>query len=188
MRNLWAKYVAWLQSNYPVGLTALNPGATDAEIAHLESEIGVKLPDDYITLLKIHNGQSDLAAGLLWSNEFLSTTRILGEWKAMKELLDGGDFMHPTFSDPPNAIKPDWWNIMWVPITSDGNGNLECIDLRPGKSGKRGQIIDFDHEAADRCVLANNFRVWLEEYIQAVIKDEYLYSDDYGRLMPQDEL
>jgi cell wall assembly regulator SMI1 len=91
-------------------------------------------------------------------------------------------------SRPDNAVKPDWWNLLWIPIASDGSGNLTCIDMDPGYSGTSGQIIDFDHETPHRCVVASNFCAAVQAYIKRVLAGEYTYSDDYGRLIPTADL
>ena len=106
----------------------------------------------------------------------------------MKQLLDQGHFAYPSEPSPKNAIKPDWWNPRWIPITSDGSGNLQCLDLSPGAAGSVGQLIDFDHETTHRFVLASSFRDALKTYLDEVLAGGYVYSDDYGRLMPLDEL
>jgi cell wall assembly regulator SMI1 len=186
--DLWAKYEEWLTAHFPEGLQALNAGAAEHEIATLEATIGMNLPQDFRSWLKVHNGQTPDSVGLLWSNECLSTSRILNEWQVMKQLLDEGNFDCESKSDQPGAIKTDWWNPGWVPVTSDGAGNLQCLDLAPGMTGRAGQVIDFDHAAMNRCVLAAHFREWVEDYIKDISDREYVYSDDYGRLMPADEL
>jgi cell wall assembly regulator SMI1 len=188
MNELWAEYEKWLQTHFPEGIMALNPGAQEEEVDALESAIGVQLPADYRTCLRVHNGQKPDAVGLLWSNEFLSTSRILDEWQLMKQLLDDGHFAYPSESSPKDAIKPDWWNPRWIPVTSDGCGNLECLDLAPGAAGFVGQLIDFDHETVHRCVIALSFRDAMKSYLAEVLAGGYAYSDDYGRLMPLDEL
>jgi cell wall assembly regulator SMI1 len=186
--DLWMKYGDWLVAEFPEGARALNPGATDDELAALQAAIGVDLPEDYRTVLRIHNGQQADSVGLLWGNEFLSTTRIHSEWQVMKQLLDEGHFPHRSVSSPENAIKHDWWSPQWIPITSDGSGNLQCLDLSPGPAGTMGQIIDFDHETVHRCVLASSFREAFQNYVKSILAGEYSYSDDYGRLIRVDEL
>ena len=64
MKDIWNQFENWLSTNWPDGLAALNPPATDHEIASLESALGVKLPQDFIECLKVHNGQSEMFGGV----------------------------------------------------------------------------------------------------------------------------
>ena len=34
----------------------------------------------------------------------------------------------------------------WVPINDDEGGNGACVDMKPGKNGKIGQVIYMGHE------------------------------------------
>lgn len=177
MKELWLKYELWLKKNYSDGFKSLNKGATEEELEKLESIIQIKLPESYRDCLKIHNGQTQ-ENGILYSIEFLSIERIIDEWKLMKKLLDDGKF-------PSDSI---WWSIKWVPIASDGGGNLTCIDLLPFKDHDKGSIIDFDHEVADRAVLESSFENWFKKYVDDVLAEKYVYSDDYGGLVLKEDL
>ena len=188
MERLWHKYRQWLGVHFKEGIDALNVGASEEQLSQLEASIGKKLPNDYRDWLKIHNGQADDSVGLLYSNEFLSTSRLVSEWQVMNQLLDDGKFSHTSESEPADAIKPDWWNNNWLPISSDGNGNLVCIDLSPGAKGTLGQIIDFDHETVHRTLLAKSFREYISNYLHDLESERYSYSDDYGALVPYNDL
>ena len=188
MEATWNKYKNWLASNFPEGIAALNAGATDEELVEVESVVGLKLSPDYRKWLAIHNGEHHDGPALLCSNEFLSTSRIIYEWKTMVEIAETQIDDFTSESNPPDAIRPDWWNRSWIPISSDGSGNLECIDLAPGPAGTVGQIIDFDHETTDRTVLASSFREWVSQFVNDVADGNYAYSVDYGRFMLCDEM
>ena len=177
MNDLWGKFDRWLEVHFPEGYQSLNPGASEEEILKLELEIGFKLPEAYRYSLKIHDGQKYDSIPLLDSGEFLSIDRVRDEWRIMKELLDKGQF-------PPNKF---WWSINWVPITSDGSGNLTCIDMRKGLDKNLGQIIDFDHEVSQRTILSQSFESWFEAYVIDVLAGKYGYSDDYGLFMPKED-
>ena len=56
MQQLWQRLETQLKNTHPLILEDLAPPATDSEILDLESKLGVKLPDDFIACLKIHNG------------------------------------------------------------------------------------------------------------------------------------
>lgn len=188
MDSLWSAYDAWLETHFPEGARALNPGATEEELGQLESIIGASLPSDYRQWLAIHNGQVPDAPGVLCSDEFLSTQRILDEWQCMMKLAETEVAGFVAQSTPPDCIQAVWWHRLWIPITADGAGNLVCLDLAPGPRGTVGQVIDFDHETVHRTVLAARFRDWVSAYVDDVVAGLYVYSDDYGRFMPRDEV
>jgi cell wall assembly regulator SMI1 len=92
---------------------------------------------------------------------------MVQQWTVWKELLDQGAFGDNVTDDPTGlrgAIKPDWWNVRWIPFTHDGGGNHQCIDLDPGPSGHLGQVMNFDHEVSATGVLADNFRSFLAAF------------------------
>lgn len=188
MKSLWNRYDAWLSSNYPDGLHALNEGASEADLRRLEETLGQQLPEDYRMWLAGHNGDKPGGPGMLNGSSFLSTEEVAGQWTTMTSLAERevGDIT--TESEPEGHIVPVWWHRNWIPITSDGAGNLECLDLHPGPEGNVGQIIDFDHETVHRTVLAPGFKEWVCEFVDRVVAGEYAYSDDYGLFMPIDEM
>ena len=186
MKDIWSQFENWLSANWPEGFAALNPPATDHEIASLESALGVKLPQDFIDCLKIHDGQSDTVGGVLDGQEFLSSKAILDQWSVWKDLLDSGDFSGIE-SEPQDGIRSDWWNASWIPFTHNGGGDHYCIDLAPGEGGQVGQVITMWHDMGERSLEAKSFRAWFTEYVAAVMAGDYLYSDDYGGLIHKDD-
>lgn len=164
VKSKWKRLEAWLQGNKPVLLADLNPPASAAEIRALEQRLGMKLTADFVEFLKVHNGQKGEAEWLFSGAEFLSTQRILSEWKVWKELLEHGDFdgARPT---PDTGIKPVWWSAAWVPFTYDGFGNHLCLDLDPTSTGRRGQIISVWHDDAARKKVAGSFKEWFSEFV-----------------------
>jgi hypothetical protein len=52
-------------------------------------------------------------------------------------------------------------------------------------TGSDAWTVDCD---PDRRLLSRDFAEWFAEYVNAVVAGDYVYSDDYGRLMPRDEL
>ena len=119
--------------------------------------------------------------------EFLSLQAMCLEWNVWKELLDGGDF-EDSQGEPHGPIVSDWWSAGWIPLTYDGSGNHQCLDLNPAQGGQVGQIIQMWHDDAERTVVANSFREWLGSFADGLEHDEYVMSDEYGSVMRKDEL
>jgi len=187
MKEFWNDFERWLAKNWPAGLDALNPPASNDDIANLEAALGCSLPRDFVECLQIHNGQDPQAGGLLDNTEFLSTERILDEWTVWNDLLIGGDF-NGISSEPAYGVKDDWWNPKWIPFTYNGSGDHHCIDLDPAEGGSRGQVITMWHDMGDREILGKNFSRWFAKYVNAVLEGKYAYSEDYGGLISVDEL
>lgn len=165
MKQLWEKLEAILQDTDPDLLADLAPPVTDEEIAKLEQALGMNLPADFVACLKIHNGQHGNSHGLFDESEFLSTSRILQEWRIWKELLDGGDF-EGSESNPHSGIRPVWWSSAWIPFTYNGAGDHLCLDLDPTESGIPGQIITLWHDDGERAKQADSFLLWFTKYVE----------------------
>ena len=55
----WSRIQNWLIHNADVVAENLQPGATDEEIAALETKLGVPMPDDLRASLEVHNGAEE---------------------------------------------------------------------------------------------------------------------------------
>lgn len=186
MKEIWGRIENWLKVNYPEGLDKLNEGASDELIKSTEQFVGVNFPDDVKDFFKIHNGISEesyLIAG--WY--LLSVEDIKSEWKIWKDLLDEGAFQDFRCT-PHEAIQNNWWNDKWIPLTWDGAGNNICLDFTPTEKGKIGQIIIIWHDDDVRPLVADSFREWLTDYVEALEAGEYVYSKDYEGIVSIDDI
>lgn len=186
MNEEFDKFKQWLEHNYNDGLLDLNPPASDEEIEELTKTLGLELPKDFISVLKMHNGQKGEAAWLFDSQEFLSTHRIIKEFNIWKNLLENE--LQGKVSTPDNGVKNDWWNKAWIPFTSDGCGDHYCLDLSPSDSGTKGQIITLWYESAEREIVAKSFSQWFEEYVHELYSGELFYSKEYNSIVYKDEI
>lgn len=184
---LWQRLETWLGVHAPDLLADLQPGATEQAIQQTETFLGVQLPEDFKAVYRRHNGQDEASDWLFNGREFLSLERIQEEWQVWKELLDGGDFDHSA-SEPDTGIRTDWWHAQWIPITYDGAGNHDCLDLAPAEGGTVGQIIEFWHDDPDRKVLAESYGTWFAAFVLACESGQYIYSEEYGSIVDQDAL
>ena len=185
--DLWRRLEAWLKTNAPTVLATLQAGASPEEIATTEAFLGVAFPDDVRASYLLHDGQTDYADGLFYAREFLSLARIQIEWSWWKGLYDSGE-LRDYRSDAPPQVRDDWWNPQWIPLTHDGSGNHDCLDLAPTPQGKVGQIIDFYHDDASREVMAESFTVWLAKLVEGCENGTYVFSEEYGDLVEGDAL
>lgn len=168
MQQQWKRLEAWLKAHNPALLADLNPPASDADIQALEQKLGVKLPADFVECLKVHDGQRGAADGLFAGLEFLSSQRILEEWRVWKQLLDGGDF-DGAEAEPGVGIQPVWWNPKWIPFTYNGAGDHLCLDLDPSSQGRSGQVITLWHDDGARRKRADSFAQWFAEFVDKTL-------------------
>lgn len=182
MEEVWQRIDLWLQANTPQIFETLQSGASDAGIAEFETILSIKLPEDVKASYRIHNGQFAYSLdekGLIEGREFLSLERIRDEWEVWKELLDSEQF-EGCESEPDLGIRNDWWNDKWIPITYDGAGNHDCLDLDPADDGTVGQIITMWHDSSDREMVASSLRQWLQKYADGLESGQFVLQENYG--------
>jgi cell wall assembly regulator SMI1 len=192
MQEIWARIENWLRGNAPQILETLQPGASNAQIGELEEFLSIKLPDDVKVLYRLCNGQSAYDYGLIDGRELLSLERIKDEWSVWKDLLDSGTFQdddgQDQGSDPDPGIRNVWWSPQWIPLTYDGSGNHDCLDLSPAEGGTEGQIITMWHDDSERKIVAPGVKVWLQQYAQGLESGQYIFSEEYNGIVNADDI
>lgn len=170
---LWQRVDEWLRENGD-SERQLPTGASAEEIEEAENVLGTVLPKDVRESYRVHNGSNGIwlfpqgylmpltKSSHLPKRQQARIRAVTDESRAMKEIAERGGFDDPSFkSTPKGPIRRDWWNPKWIRITNNECGDCACIDLVPQKDGKRGQIIDWDHDIGATRVLADSFREWL---------------------------
>lgn len=155
--SVWAEIEQWYAERDAAHF--LLPPATAEDIATVEAQLGVSLPEEVVLSLRRHDGSRDSGwpAGTL-----LSCTGIVSEASVWRDLLTDGTFddmvdFNATDDKDSQALKPGWWNTGWIPLDADGGGNGSVLDLSPGAGGAVGQIIDMDHEVGPSGPTASDF-------------------------------
>lgn len=164
----------------------LQSGASEAQLSELEAALSIRLPDDVKALYRLCNGQSSFDYGLLNGNEFLSLERIQDEWTIWKDLLDAGELVadDDIQGDLIEAgIRKVWWSPKWIPLTYNGGGDHDCLDLAPTEKGVRGQIITMWHDDDERKVLSPSIRDWLQQYAEQLESGQLVFSEDYNGIV-----
>jgi cell wall assembly regulator SMI1 len=183
----WDRIEAWLKANAPKWKPLLR-GASDAQVARAEKDLGVKLPADVKASYRRHNGTDDHGffpdhAGDDVSWYLLPLSAMVGEAEEWAELLDDGDF-DDSKPKAGRGVRREAWNTKWVPFAGNGGGDCWCLDFAPAAGGKRGQVIYVSHEMAPREVLARSFREWLGGFAVALEAGAYRYEEG-ERLVPR---
>jgi cell wall assembly regulator SMI1 len=169
MSGLIERLDKWLAENRPEYYEGLAKGASEKDIATLESKLGVTLPDEFKELLKWRNGQkSDNFDSIYYTFSFMSADDIEGTRRENNELLKAGDF-----------DQPNWWFPEYVPFLVSAGGDNYCIDYAGSFGGTKGQIIVWNHDYEARPIEHVDFHHWLQTIVEA-LEHDYLEDGDYG--------
>jgi cell wall assembly regulator SMI1 len=156
----------------------LNPPASEQMLADLAAHLGLALPDQLKAMLLTSNGCPPGSYSLpMRATEpmrwrLLSTGEITAQW----DLLCLIDIEAP-FDGAIRTVGPvqaGWWCRSWIPIAECGIGDVICLDMNPAPGGTIGQLILYEHDFAERKVLASALLDWIREC-----------ADDLERGMPE---
>ena len=125
------------------GLLPERAAADEEALRAAERVLGFTLPDALRAFLA-HSTRPHPFDGNFIA---LELDGVVDRWRTMTERLEDGAFA--TRAEPPGvpALKPAWWDRLWVPFAEDSAGNLRCVDLEPGPDGIEGQIIGVEMQA-----------------------------------------
>lgn len=191
MQEIITRLWLWLENNHPQFIETFNSAATNDDFKRLEAIIGLQLPQDFVELYSIFNGQKLTNLSLFSGDALMSIEDIIISYNQLKEVTPVIEDMvlkeygTESKSEPEEGIRDDWWNKGWIPITSDGCGDCYCIDLNPTAEGQYGQIIRFLHDDAYRELIAVSIKDFLFEYVEDLENWKYEFSDSisWGGLM-----
>ena len=174
--EIWERIEHYLAKNFPQHLACLNLGAMEEEIVYAETVMKIRLPEDFRESLKRHNGQNPKSAMSIFGfGELVPLEDIVRTWRFLENLHEDQNWRESIATAHP-SVKANWWNLCWVPITSDGCGNHECLDLNPTSEGHLGQVITMWHDDSSRSLCAASFADWLEDCAQEIERGD---RDDY---------
>ncbi|WP_224996857.1 SMI1/KNR4 family protein [Cesiribacter sp. SM1] len=161
----WKTYKSNIESTLPIYFERLKEGADLEKIHQLESNLSIKLPEDFFEIYLENNGEDSewFVGGVMCGMRMLSLEEIEKEWKSLKAIEDEFSFNSNWTGDivPKGAIKRKSFDYKWIPIFSDNNGNYIGIDLSPDLEGQKGQIINFGTDEHAHCVFANSLNDFL---------------------------
>jgi cell wall assembly regulator SMI1 len=163
------------QETQAFGLPA---GASELQIAEAEQSIGLVFPEQLKALLKMHNGEFAFGSkeykGLFCNYPFFSLQNIQDEYvnvRYVHEFWSGeGEGMGDPYEYralPVDSIRNIGVDLAWLPI-GGYSGNLIGIDLNPGPTGVKGQIINFGQDDFAHFQIAPD----LFSFVQ-LVRDQY---------------
>lgn len=136
----WQRIENWLRDNAPDTYATLNPPATDAAIARVEELVGVRLPEDVVASLRVHDGVTSRPGEFEIAGRYApaSAERMTHIWQMLTDLLLE-DF-NDDFND--DGMVGWWWHPRWVPIAEDNAACQLVVDGRPGEDNDRVAVRD----------------------------------------------
>ncbi|MFD7163590.1 SMI1/KNR4 family protein [Streptomyces violascens] len=122
----WTRIENQLRNEAPAAYRTLRAGATEAELADAEGELGVALPEGLRELWSLHDGIHPYEAGSEEPNEglFLDGEGLLSVAQAL--------LVHDILN------RPDGWLPQWIPFTADDPEDPFCglfLDAATGLVG-----------------------------------------------------
>jgi cell wall assembly regulator SMI1 len=183
MQEIWLTIERILTNKFPSILRDFNPPCTINDLDFLKTITNNQLADLY-EFYALHDGQSsyDLAFSSPW--RLLSVRHIKSNLKVMNEDLTAQweeDGISPSDeAEAQGPVKPVLWNRKWIPIASNGGGDLLCIDLDPDTGGRLGQIIIWWHETVLREVLYSSFSGMMSDYLHDLQVDMFEFISGIG--------
>lgn len=137
---------------------------TDELIAEIEAELGYKLPESYIWLMKQHNGGVPVKTCFCVENDVFEVAGILG--------IGSHGEHSPHFSITDDIISEWGYPNIGVPLCNCPSAGHDMIFLDYRECGPQGepQVVHIDQEVDYRITfMANNF----EEFIRGLGDDPY---------------
>lgn len=163
--NLWTPLEDWLRAHTLEGGAVLNEGASDDDLARVESELGVTLPDDFRDAWRAHDGESPGDRTLIRLRHLLPLAAIAAEWRQMNESLAAGAAGRPeNVCDAGAGVRAMYWNPRWIPfVLLGGATDFHCLDLDPAEGGRVGQVISVSDDLVRREVVAPDLAQYFDD-------------------------
>jgi cell wall assembly regulator SMI1 len=175
----WNKIIEWQEKNIEAKSWAYNPPVSAENLLKIESLLGEKLPQNYLDLYHLADGQTDdVGNWMLLGAMFFETSRTIQSLEIAHELAvtyptEQNDFGEASFTaTPAGAIKKKYYHVKWLPIfASNGQSDFIGIDFDPDINGKKGQIITFGRDVTEMCVVADDLESFLDVVIAIIEKE-----------------
>ncbi|GCE31275.1 hypothetical protein KDA_67590 [Dictyobacter alpinus] len=164
VHEAWQRIDAWIQQFAPSQAnTYFYPGASNEQIAHIETTLGLQLPEDIKESYHIHNGgESILGWGNFFSIEYFGKSRYA---QLLQEPGWAGKTPQWVQQGKKLPVEAVWRHPSWIDFTTNGAGDTLCIDLSPAAEGTYGQILDWGHETGVTKVVFSGFRELLSVFV-----------------------
>lgn len=154
---LLARIERWLDRHAPQIRRSAKAGATDQEIAAIETKLGRAIPPSLASALR--RWGADGEGGRFYGLRWIGAAEIARELDDWDEVPEDDPRMHA-----PPEITPGRYLRGRVPFAADGSGNFLVVDLSPGERGIEGQIINAGRDEDHLRVFAPSLESFFEWY------------------------
>ncbi|MFK7929156.1 MAG: SMI1/KNR4 family protein [Myxococcota bacterium] len=163
----------WCLLRAPEALDAFDPPAQASDVEALCAAVGA-LPADLIAFWR-RCGGTQIPGPFPFS--ILSPQEALACWTQLQRNTVA---VFPTATAVDPGLRPAWTHRGWVPLTDDGDGNHVCVDLAPGRDGRRGQVLVVLAHDPRRQVLASSWSAWVRSLADQLEGGTLVATEDRG--------
>ncbi len=177
----FARIVDWFEAHQPQVRKQFKQPVGASVLTNVEKKEKLKLPADFKAFYGLHNGSGSAAAmpssrPKQKAYALLPAGQILKAMEHLKELYILDEDTTPNV-DP--GIADAMLGLTWIPFAKRGARDYLCVDLSPGRGGKRGQIIEVLWRSERRHV-ARSMREYLNTVADSLDDGIYAYRAKQG--------
>lgn len=191
----WRRIERWIAAHVPAWANGarplFNPPASVQALADLASHLDLSLPDQLRLLLLTNNGcrPGDYPLPMRATEptkwRLLSTAEVAEEWDLLRSIADSVRVNAAIRTVGP--VLATWWSDGWIPIADCGMGDVICHDMNPAPGGTVGQLILYEHDFAERKVLAPALADWISACADDLESGKYVYVAGVGLTLKTDQ-
>ena len=158
IERIWSELEVFLKDNAKGVLDTLNPPVSDKELEIFEQKIGGKLPKDFKSYLKVHNGQTETShRNVLCEEGQLYSIESMMKWYEATNNFN--------LSEKGGLING--WSALLVPFADGNGGDYLCIDISTGK------IIKYWGDDLECEEVFESFSVWFQSKLTVFQQKEF---------------
>jgi cell wall assembly regulator SMI1 len=173
----------WVARSHPDRLPFVRPGADARTLKRIEAKFGKALPSDIRLLYAAHDGQPEGAPSLYLNQRWLPLDLAAVAWEDLCLRYDGDDELRLTpGSNGRPLLKAAAWSAHWLPLFGSPRGDHYCIDLRPERPERYGQVIWFLYDQPERTVVARSMGELLWRVADGLDGGKWRLDDGYDGL------
>lgn len=161
-----------LENDAPLLAQNLAPGATDAELASAEKQLGFPIPTGLRELWSLHNGQLEELNGFVESLDLLSLARAVDERDSVIPFVE---FLRedPSSWKRAGVVEAEALSDRWVPFAGRDSDLLAV-------SAISGRVFRVWKDAPPLLLAAESVEAWATSYADAVEADDFAVEEGFG--------